>query len=172
MNRSIVLHVLMAMSAKIICAADFTPTNQPASAPATLLTLEQAKSMALREQPSLEAMRQRVTAASATVRMARSAYWPSLNADASASRIQKHSYTGVPPAFAQQIDMTPYSTYGVDLTAGWVLFDGFRSDFDLLAAEQNEKVRMPPGGRKSRLWHRAVWHVIAICNSKLIRIKT
>ena len=34
--------------------------------------------------------------------------------------------------------MTPYSTYGVDLTAGWLLFDGFRRDFDLLAAQQGE----------------------------------
>ena len=115
------------------CAADAI-TNAPAPA----LTLDEAKAMALREHPSLEVLRQRVSAAASTVRIARSAYWPTLDADASASRIQKHSYTGVPPAFAHLLDMTPYSTYGVDLTAGWLLFDGFRRDFDLLAAQHSE----------------------------------
>ena len=111
-------------------------TNTPAVAPA--LTLDEAQAMALQDHPSLEVLRQRVSAAAATVRIARSAYWPTLDADASASRIQKHSYTGVPPAFAQQLNITPYSTYGMDLTAGWVLFDGFRRDFDLLAAQHSE----------------------------------
>jgi len=119
-------------------AADIAATNVSAAMPAQTLTLDEAKALALRDHPSLEAMRQRVSAAAATVRIARSAYWPTLDADASASRIQKHSYTGMPPAFAHQIDMTPYSTYGVDLTAGWVLFDGFRRDFDLLAAQHGE----------------------------------
>ena len=115
-------------------AADATATN----APSTSFTLDAAKALALRDHPSLEAMRARASAAAATVRIARAAYWPTLDAGASASRIQKHSYTGVPPSFASMIDMTPYSTYGVDLTAGWLLFDGYRRDFDLLAAQHGE----------------------------------
>ena len=138
MNRILFLAVFVALPAAIVCAADIAATNAPATAPAQTLTLDEAKALALRDHPSLEVMRQRVAAAAATVRIARSAYWPTLNADASAMRIQKHSYAGMPAAFASQIDMTPYSTYGVDLTAGWVLFDGFRRDFDLLAAQQGE----------------------------------
>jgi len=138
MNRILFLAVFVALPAAIVCAADIAATNAPATAPAQTLTLDEAKALALRDHPSLEAMRQRVAAAAATVRIARSAYWPTLNADASAMRTQKHAYTGMPTAFASQIDMTPYSTYGVDLIAGWVLFDGFRRDFDLLAAQQGE----------------------------------
>ena len=127
--------LLLLLSLPLATAAA-AATNTPAAAP--LLTLDQAKSMALRDHPSLEVLRQRVSAAAATVRIARSAYWPTLDADASAMRIQKHSYTGVPPAFARELNVTPYTTYGADLTAGWVLFDGFRRDFDLLAAQQGE----------------------------------
>jgi len=134
-SRFCCLLLLLALPLATATAAD-TATNTPATAP--MLSLDEAKLMALRDHPSLEVLRQRVSAAAATVRIARSAYWPTLNADASVSRIQKHSYTGVPPAFAHLLDMTPYTTYGVDLTAGWVLFDGFRRDFDLLAAQQGE----------------------------------
>jgi outer membrane protein TolC len=131
------------------------------------LALEDACRMALRDHPSLEAMRQRVAAAAATVRMARSAYWPSLDANASATRIQRHSYTGMPPAFSGMIDMTPYTTYGVDLTAGWVLFDGFRRDFDLLAARHGEEASREALADAQRLLLQAV--TATYCHALLAR---
>jgi len=137
-------------------AADAAGTQTPAAAPTQTLTLAEAKGLALRDHPSLEAMRQRVSAAAATVRIARSAYWPTLDAHASTSRIQKHSYTGMPSSFANQIDMTPYSTYGVDLTAGWVLFDGFRRDFELLAAQRGETATQDTFWDAQRLMLQAV----------------
>jgi len=130
------LFCLLVLALPLTPVRALTSTNAFAALPS--LTLDVAKALAVRDHPSLEVLRQRVSAAAATVRMARSAYWPTLGADASASRIQKHYFSGVPPAFAQQVNITPYSTYGVDLTAGWLLFDGFRRDFDLLAAQHNE----------------------------------
>lgn len=134
-------------------AADAAPAT---NAPAASLSLDEAKALALRDHPSLEAMRQRVSAAAATVRIARSAYWPTLDANASAAHIQKHSYTGMPPAFSGMIDMTPYTTYGVDLTAGWLLFDGFRRDFDLLAAQHGEEASRDALADAQRLLLQAV----------------
>ena len=145
------LCLLLILPLAATAAAD--ATNTP---PASSLTLDQAKALALRDHPSLEAMRLRVSAAAAGVRIARSAYWPTLDADASASRLQKHSFTGVPPAFAHQMDMTPYSTYGVNLTAGLLLFDGFRRDFDLLAAQSGESASRHALADAQRLMLQAV----------------
>ena len=80
--------LLVAFPLATSLAMDAVTTNVPATAPAQTLTLDEAKALALRDHPSLEAMRQRVAAAAATVRIARSAYWPTLNADASAMRTQ------------------------------------------------------------------------------------
>lgn len=130
--------LLVAFSLASSFAADAVATHAPATAPKQTLTLDEAKTLALHGHPSLEAMRQRVMAAAAAVRIARSAYWPTLDANAAATRVQDHSYVGMPSAFAKMIDMTPYSTYSGDLTAGWLIFDGFRREFDVLAAQHGE----------------------------------
>lgn len=114
------LCVLFAFACSCITthAVDTVATHAPATAPKQTLTLDEAKTLALHGHPSLEAMRQRVMAAAAAVRIARSAYWPTLDANAAATRVQDHSYVGLPSAFAKMIDVTPYSTYSGYLTAG------------------------------------------------------
>ena len=75
-------HLFCLMLVVLLCTQVFavaaTTTNALAVTTAQTLTFDEAKALALRDHPSLEAMRQRVSAAAATVRIARSAYWPTL----------------------------------------------------------------------------------------------
>jgi len=146
-------------------AADTVATNVAASPLA--LSLADAKAMALHDHPSLEAMRQRAIAAAAAIRIARSAYWPTLDADAGVTRVQRHSYTGFPQSFVNLVDITPYTTYATDVTAEWLIFDGFRREFDVLASQQNETASRAALTDARRLLLQAV--SVAYCQVLLAR---
>ncbi len=113
-----------------------------------VLDLATAAKIALSENPSLAAARARVQQASQVVRQARSSYWPRLDAGAGYSRVdlsdnafqsqqaltQAMQAMGIPATLND-----PEDYYTADLTASWLVFDGFARKFNLAAARYGEK---------------------------------
>lgn len=100
-----------------------------------VLELETAQRIALTANPSLAAALDRVRQARARVEQARSAYWPSVDAEASGARV----YTPDNRLMFQEIpgfgESDNYqSVYRTGLTATWVLFEGFARKFRTAAA--------------------------------------
>jgi outer membrane protein TolC len=121
-----------------ICAAQ-------AAAPATaeidwrslrVLDLLTAQRIALQQNPDLSAAAQRVAQASERVRQAQAAYWPTLNAESSANRLNlSNNATAERRAQARlfdpgaKVDDTD-NIYRAGLSSGWTVFDGFRREYD------------------------------------------
>lgn len=104
-----------------------------------VLDLATAKRIAIRDNPSLQVAEARVRQTRALVSLARSAYWPRLNANASVARVdQAESVAGSDiPELAGSTGFAledPENYYSVDLTATWVLFDGFARRFSAATA--------------------------------------
>lgn len=108
---------------------------------APVLELVEAQRMALSENPTLAAALDRVRQARARVDQARSAYWPRLDASASAAQVW---YGEAPAAMLGADDSQDIYTAG--LTAAWTLFDGFERKFRIMSArygaEGSEAARM------------------------------
>ncbi len=103
--------------------------NVPASPPdwklTGTLTLGDARSIALAGNPSLKAAEERVLQAGERVKQARAAYWPTVSADASATRVSlSHTARENTPGVEN-----PEDRYAGGLTANWLLFDGFERKF-------------------------------------------
>ena len=105
-----------------------------------VLDLETAGKIALANNPSLAAAQARVRQAKQRVLQARSAYWPRIDANAAASRVSlsDNDYqTNL--MFARLFDPNatiddPEDIYRGELTATWVLFNGFERKFSNAAA--------------------------------------
>lgn len=108
-----------------------------------VLDLETAERIALGSNPSLQAAAERVRQAAARVAEARSAYWPRLDAGASASRVDfAANYLGglsVGPVFPTGVELAdPEDYYRAELAAGWLVFDGFGRKFSNAIARFGE----------------------------------
>jgi TolC family type I secretion outer membrane protein len=111
-----------------------------------VLDLKTAGQMALAGNPSVAAARARVRQAREQVVQANAAYWPRLDATASASRItlSDNAHTASLSS-ARLFDPTaaiddPEKYYNTGLTATWVLFNGFERRFTAMAARSGEKL--------------------------------
>ena len=109
------------------------------------LDLEAAAKIALTGNPGLEAAAARVRQAKAQVDQARSAYWPRLDANASAARVDLSENTFQQnPTTTQLLNSAatiddPLDFYNADLTASWILFDGFERKFSNASARYGER---------------------------------
>jgi TolC family type I secretion outer membrane protein len=110
------------------------------------LDLETAARLALATNPTIAAARARVEQARQKVVQAKSVYWPSLDLEASAARVdmsenayqsQLLSLQAVNP-FATVTDPEDY--YKLGLKASWVLFNGFARKFNVAMATYGEQV--------------------------------
>lgn len=105
-----------------------------------ILDLKTAKKIALAENPSLAAAQARVRQAKQRVLQAHSTYWPQIDAGVSASRVSlsDNDYqTNL--TYARLFDPNatindPEDYYKGELTANWVLFNGFERKFSNAAA--------------------------------------
>jgi outer membrane protein TolC len=91
------------------------------------LDLETSQRIALSENPSIAAARDRIRQARERVRQARATYWPTLDASASYSRVSlpQSSLLGFAPMPGAPFAINdPEDYYDIDLKASWVLFGG------------------------------------------------
>ena len=107
-----------------------------------VLDLKTAGKIALADNPSLAAAQARVRQAKQLVLQARSAYWPRLDARASASRVwlsdnDYQANLAYASLFGATID-DQEDYYKGELTATWVLFNGFERKFSNAAARYGE----------------------------------
>lgn len=92
------------------------------------LTLEEAKKIALEQNPTIARAQASIEAAMAAIDTARSAYLPSLDLKAGATRVRD-----VATRPARDFDNT--TKYELGLSASWLVFDGFARRFRKLNAE-------------------------------------
>jgi outer membrane protein TolC len=104
----------------------------------TVLDLETAVGIAMAGYPGVEAAVARVRQAKAQVDQARSFYWPRLDATASGARIAL-SDNAVDQGLANPLIDDPETYYNADLTASWILFDGFERKFSGVSARYGEQ---------------------------------
>lgn len=109
------------------------------------LDLQTAVRIALTGNPGLDAAAARVRQAKAQVDQARAAYWPRLDANASAARLELSEGT-----YQENLALInilrpgttledPEDYYNANLTASWTLFDGFERKFTNAAARYGEQ---------------------------------
>jgi len=113
-----------------LAAMDASALNQ-----IEVLDLETAQRIAIGNSPTLTAAAQRVNQASERILQAQAAYWPTLDAKGSASRVdlsnnavesqQDQLRLLVPNASVDN----PEDYYRANLVASWTVFDGFRRHF-------------------------------------------
>lgn len=110
-----------------------------------ILDLATAVTIALADNPGLDAASARVRQAKAQVDQARSAYWPRLDANAGGARVEL-SENAYQENLATARLLNPLATiddpeeyYNADLTASWTLFDGFERKFAAAAARHGEQ---------------------------------
>lgn len=97
------------------------------------LSLREAKKIALKGNPSLQAAGERITRAQAILDQANSLYFPTLRATSSA-RHQHHVSEG---QFGFPTDS--FENYTSALSAQWLVFDGFAREYKVLAARYGEE---------------------------------
>jgi outer membrane protein TolC len=109
-----------------------------------VLDLETAQRIALAQNPSLAAAEARVRQAADRVRQAQSAYWPRVDATVSGARVELGNNDAVELLQSARlfdpgasID-DPEDRYAADLTASWIVFDGFARKFVRLSALYGE----------------------------------
>jgi outer membrane protein len=136
-------------SAEILAETELVPaqtTDAVILQQLTVLDLETAQRIALANSPSLVAAAERFNQAGERVKQAQAAYWPTLDADGSASRVDL-SNNDVDAQLNQirllnpnaSID-NPEDYYRAGLVASWTVFDGFRREFSNALAEYGEDV--------------------------------
>ena len=137
--------ILIVMMAALSICACFAMNSFAASAMSIdeiqVLDLETAQRIALAKNPSIEAAAQRVKQAKERIDQAKSAYWPMLDASASASRVEisdheeQRSTGGYASILGIDLDTNnPEEYYGAGLSASWTVFDGFERKFATAAA--------------------------------------
>jgi len=110
-----------------------------------VLDLETAQRFALENSPNLAAAAERVNQASERVNQARASYFPTLDADASATRVDlsNNAEDDLQDQFGQlnpnaRVD-NPQDYYQAGLVASWIVFDGFRREFSNALADYGEE---------------------------------
>ncbi len=109
-----------------------------------VLDLKTAMAIAIDGSPTLAAAAERVAQATERVKQASAAWWPTLDATASARRVDLSNATATTnQATAKAINPAatinnPENYYNAGLTASWLLFDGFNRRFSITAAEYGE----------------------------------
>lgn len=132
-----------------------------------LLDLQTAARIALAENPSLAAAQARVGQAREAVRQARSVYWPRFDLSASQTRIdlsdnafrgQQATQMAVNQILGSNVSgiSNPEDYYKVDVSASWLLFDGFTRWFNLAAAKHGEQSSVAARDDAHRLLLQAV----------------
>jgi outer membrane protein TolC len=148
------IFVMLSVLAIVYGGSGRAVAQSPSADPTALdqikvLDLETAAKMALEANPSLAAARARLDQARQAVRQARSAYWPTLDLEASAARVDlsendyqyQSGLINVMNTFtlANTTLEDPENHYSLDLTARWIVFDGFARKFNLAAAKCGEQ---------------------------------
>lgn len=141
--------------------AQSPPADSSAVDQIKVLDLETAAKMALEANPSLAAARARLDQARQAVLQARSAYWPSLNLEASAARVDlsENDYQYQSGLLNVMNTFTlgnatledPENHYTLDLTARWIVFDGFARKFNLAAAKYGQQATVAAQDEAQRL---------------------
>ncbi len=108
-----------------------------------VLDLKTAAEIVLAENPSLAAAKARVVQAAEVVKQARSSYWPRLDVTTGVSRVALsetdfESQNSLAEMVGSKVE-DPENYYQADLTASWVVFDGFARKFNLAAARYGEQ---------------------------------
>jgi outer membrane protein len=110
-----------------------------------VLDLDTAARIALAENPSLAAAQARVEQAGQIIRQAQAGYWPHVDASAGASRVKLSERNFAPQRVFNEIlppgdrIKNPEDYYQADVTASWLVFDGFARRFQLAAARHGER---------------------------------
>ena len=91
-------------------------------------TLAEAKALALQRNPGIAQAKAGIERATALLRQAEAAYWPTLDMNASVTRMRDR-------ATRPLSDYDNNTRYGLGLEAQWLLFDGFQRKFESLAAK-------------------------------------
>ncbi len=131
-------------------AAEAAPAVQlPARVILHRWSLADVKGIALKQNPSLQAAMQRVEAAAASVELARAAYYPRLDLVAGATRVQETAGRGMPSG-------APFTMFSGGAEVSWVVFDGFRRKFSVLAAHYGHEAGMESYRDGQRLLLQAV----------------
>ena len=111
------------------------PAARPDSPP---FDLASAQAAALANNPSLAAARERLAQAAARLAEARADRWPSLSAQANASRVDVSDRN-----LAGSGAKNPEDWFDAELKASWLLFDGFRRENSVAAARRAEAPLAP-----------------------------
>ncbi|MCH7908494.1 MAG: TolC family protein, partial [Candidatus Hydrogenedentes bacterium] len=120
----------------VVLACLVTPYTFAESLVPTVLDLDMAIAIALRDNPSIKAAEARVAQAQARRTQARSAYLPSLDSSATASvTTLSRSALSANPLI---LDRT-FENYEASLLANWLVFDGLGRKFRTLAAHSGLK---------------------------------
>jgi len=96
------------------------------------LYLAEAKKIAFKGNPNLQAAGQRILRAQSVIDQARSLYFPTIRATAGA----RHQKLVAEGQFGFPTDS--YETYGTALSSQWLIFDGFAREYKVLAARYGE----------------------------------
>jgi outer membrane protein TolC len=119
-----------------------------AEEPQPVLTLSEAKRIALAANPNLRASEARLKAARAAVRQTRAAYLPILSVHAGATHNEDVSFLGA--------GSSPYQHYLMQGRLRWLVFDGFARRYSLLAAKHGERASAAADREGRRLLLQAV----------------
>ena len=92
------------------------------------LTLEEAKKIALAENPSLAITKARIRAAAEALKREKANYWPSFDLSAGITRIRDY------PTTRPNRDFDNTTRYSTGLSAEWSIFDGFQREYNVLTA--------------------------------------
>ncbi len=115
----------------------------PDLADVKVLDLETAQRIALKSNPDMAAAQARLEQARARVREAVAAWWPSIDLNATGSRIRRsdsaYAVAQFFPSISGQSTDRIYDQSAASLQATWVLFDGFFRSFRQQQAEFGEK---------------------------------
>jgi outer membrane protein TolC len=121
------------------------PTDTAILQQLEVLDLETAQRIALANSPTLMAAAERANQAGERVKQAESAYWPTLDADGSVSRVDLSN--NAEDAQLRQLQFfnpnasvdNPEDYYQAGLVASWTVFDGFRREFNNALARYGEE---------------------------------
>lgn len=126
-------------------AATAMAEEPPDIASVRVLDVETAREIALGNNPSLGAAAERVNQAKQQVAQARAAFWPSLDASASVSRVEisenaRQENLSTARIFNPLADVAGSEEYyRVGVSASWLLFDGFQRRFGEAMARYGEQ---------------------------------
>jgi outer membrane protein TolC len=121
------------------------PTDTAILQQLEVLDLETAQRIALANSPTLMAAAERANQAGERVKQAEAAYWPTLDADGSVSRVDLSN--NAEDTQRRQLQLfnpnasvdNPEDYYQAGLVASWTVFDGFRREFNNALAKYGEE---------------------------------